>query len=122
MSQEIYVREKIEVIKKATEQQRSKFVWHTVNEISGRKQSNQGKLKAENQEEGVLIWKQHFQDLLGSEPPPVDEELIPVVNEDLPIDTSDFTMVELMQAIKRHQTTRLVVWTIYQQRFGRQVV
>ena len=73
-----------------------------MNEISGRKSSNRGKLKASNQDERVKLWQQHFQDLLSKPPVISEEEITPVFTEELNIKKGLFTMEELLKAVKKH--------------------
>ena len=98
-AQKDYVREKTDDIINATEQQKSRLVWMTVNEITGRKKTNQGKIKANTSEERIAKWKEHFSSLLG-QPPKISESPTILVNDDiLPIETADFTRDELIKCI-----------------------
>ena len=38
----------------------------TINEISGRKKSTESKLKANNDNERIILWHKHLKDLLGT--------------------------------------------------------
>ena len=44
--QEIYAQGKVDEIRTAAENQKSKIVWETVNEFTGRRGTNKGKTKA----------------------------------------------------------------------------
>ena len=68
LEQEKYVNEKISYITNAVEHQRSGIAWQTVNELTGRKGSNKGRIRAINPEERVKKWKDHFSNLLGQPP------------------------------------------------------
>ena len=95
-----YIQRKIDEITNAVSYQKSATAWKTVNEISGRKNSNNAKLKATSQEERVKLWKQHFQDLLRQSPEITDEVITPILTEELNIKKGLFTMVELLKAVK----------------------
>ncbi|XP_068691683.1 uncharacterized protein [Montipora foliosa] len=101
--QKIYLESKISQIRNSVTNKRSAEAWKTVKEITGRKSSNSSKLKAPSQEERIQLWKNHFKDLLGK-PPQVSNELInPIVQEELHIKKGDFSMDELMKALKSTQ-------------------
>ena len=97
--QEKYMKEKISKIENAHANQKSRLVWATVNEISGRKKTNTGQIKAKSPEERVNLWKQHFQNLLG-QAPVIDDVPVMKVFDKLPIETGEFTMDELKHSIK----------------------
>ena len=83
-----YVNRKIEIISNASEDQKSLLAWKTVNEITGRKNTPSGKIKADSPAERLQKWKEHFQNLLGKPPKGV---ITPVIHELLPINTDEFT-------------------------------
>ena len=97
--QEEYVKKKSREIEDAHYNHKSSLVWKTVNEISGRKKNDTGRLNVANPEERLSSWKNHFKTLLGSAPPP---NTVPVTqfHEELAIETGDFTMEELKESIK----------------------
>ena len=97
--QEKYVQEKVSVIENAHANMKSRLVWATVNEVSGRKKSNSGQIRAKSPEERVNLWKLHFQNLLG-QAPVVDGIPIMKVFDTLPIETGKFTLEELKSSIK----------------------
>ena len=99
-SQEQYVQEKTHLITAATQQHQSRLAWQTVNEISGRKSTNQGKLRAENPQDRLNKWQQHFEQLLGEPPSVIDVPVETVVDDTLPINTDPFTMDELISVVK----------------------
>ena len=101
--QKSYLESKISQIRNSATNKRSAEAWKTVNEITGRKSSNSSKLKAASQEERIQLWKNHLKDLLGK-PPQVSNELItPIVEEELNIKKGDFSMDELVKALKSTQ-------------------
>ena len=51
------------------------------------------------------LWKEHFEGLLG-QPPEVDDQPVVRVFDALPINTGDFTVTELREAIKSMQGNR----------------
>ena len=95
-----YVDTKINIINNALEHQRSRLAWEAVNEITGRKNTPTGKIKAKNPEERLEKWKDNFFRLLGQPPAITEQETIKVVQETLPINTNDFTKDELQKCIK----------------------
>ena len=103
--QKSYVQEKIRSIETAHANHQSKLAWDTVNEITRRKASKAGQIRANSPEERIKLWKDHFENLLG-QPPTIDDQPIIKVHDPLPISTSDFTMQELTLAIKMSQNNR----------------
>ena len=95
-----YINGKIDTISSASENQQSRLAWETVNEITGRKNTPTGKIKADNPEERLKKWKDHFENLLGKPPVISEQESIRVVEGTLPINTEDFTKEELLKCIK----------------------
>ena len=95
-----YINGKIDIISSATENQQSRLAWETVNEITGRKNTPTGKIKADNPEERLKKWKDHFENLLGQPPVISEQEIIRLVEGTLPINTEDFTKEELLKCIK----------------------
>ena len=81
--------------------QQSKLAWDTVNEIPGRKASNQRKLKADNPAARVRLWKDRFVTLLGQSSETTNNQLVSKVIEGIvPIHTEDFNIEELRKCIK----------------------
>ena len=73
------------------------MVWDTVNEISGRKNSKKGLIRANSHEEHVKLWKEHFEKLLG-QPIIIDDHPVERVFDSLQIKTNNFTEEELIKA------------------------
>jgi len=89
---------KIEIISNASEIKI--LAWKTINEITGRKNTPSGKIKADSPAERIQKWKHYFQNVPGK-PPVVDEAVItPVIQYLLPINTDDFNKDELLKCIK----------------------
>ena len=63
-----YIERKISQIRNATTNKQLAEAWKTVNEIIGRISNNCSRLKANDQEERIELWKNHFEDLLGKPP------------------------------------------------------
>lgn len=103
--QEEYVKEKISIIQNAHINQQSRLAWATVNEVSGRKKTASGQIKAKSAEERVKLWKEHFQKLLG-QPPDIDDKPTEKVFDTLPMETGNFTYLELRTAIKSLQNNK----------------
>ena len=55
-----YIENKIEGIQNAATNKKSSLALKTVNEISGRKNTNKAKLKAKNEKECIDLWQNHF--------------------------------------------------------------
>ena len=68
-----YMSGKIDIISSATENQKSRLTWETVNEITGRKNTPTDEIKADNSEVRLKKWKDHFENLLG-QPPIINEQ------------------------------------------------
>ena len=85
-------------IRAAADHQKSKIVWETVNEFSGRKETNNGRIKAKSTEECIKKWKDHFLNLLGQ--PSFTKRKKNVLQHTFPINTDKFTMEELNKCIK----------------------
>ena len=85
-------------IQRETEQNKSRITWEVLNEIAGRKDNKQGKLKTENPEKRVKLWKEHFEKLLVQ--PAINTTPSPtraIIGHILPTSTINFTMEELNQ-------------------------
>ena len=91
-----YISGKIDINRK---QKTNSLAWETINEIKGRKNTPTGKIKADNPEERLKRWKDHFENLRG-QPPIIEQEILRVVEETLLINTEEFTKEELLKCIK----------------------
>ena len=100
LEQEKYIKEKINDISNYVEHQRSRIAWQTVNELTGRKGSNKGRIRAVSPEERVKKWKDHFSNLLGQSPTVTTKPTVTIIHEDLPINTENIAMDELKECIK----------------------
>ena len=94
-----YIQLQIDQIQSAHINKKAATAWQVVNEVSGRKKSTQGKIKANNQEERIQKWKGHFQGLLGSAPVITDAPIQKIIPEELPIKTGIFTEEELIKVL-----------------------
>ena len=56
-----YIQNQIDKIRDLVEDRQSRIAWQTINEVSRRKNTAKGKLKAANQQERIKLWKQHFE-------------------------------------------------------------
>ena len=52
-------------IRAVADHQKSKIVWETVNEFTGGKETNNGRIRAKSTEERIKKWKDQFLNLLG---------------------------------------------------------
>ena len=85
IQQQSFIENKIQQINNAAANKQSALAWKIVNEISGRKNTNKSKLKANSQSERLDKWKEHFQNLLGNTPSISNNEIERIVNEILDI-------------------------------------
>ena len=105
-----YIQSKIDEIQNAVRNQKSAKASKIVNEVSGRKNSCRSKIKAQNNEERVKLWQQHFQDLLGK-PTKInenEEEISQIVNSELDIKKGLFTPDEIIIAVRSIQHGKAV--------------
>ena len=61
--QEKYVNKRIHAIASAMQYQKSGLAWETVNELTGRKGTNKGRIRANSPEERINRWTNHFSNL-----------------------------------------------------------
>ena len=109
-----YVNEKINIITNKAENQSSRLAWETVSEITGRKNTPAGKIKANNPEERLKKWKDHFHKLLG-QPPAIQElEINRVVQGTLPINIGDFTKEDCKSVLNPSLTEKQLDSMIFQ--------
>ena len=97
--QQAYIKKKVDIIKTASINKRSRIAWETVNEISGRKTSNPSKIRAKDNSERLEKWKDHFSNLLGKNPSITDEPIQSIASN-LSIKTGNFEIEELKYALK----------------------
>ena len=103
--QKKYMQSKIKEIKDAHINHHSRLVWDKVNEVTRRKGPKRGRITASNTDEGLAIWKDHFQKLLRQSPE-IDDQPVPKVFDALPIKTGDFIAIELQASIKSFQNNK----------------
>ena len=84
----------INKIRNSVGNRQSWIAWQTVNEVSKRKGTSRAKLKAASQEEQILMWKEHFKNLLGKSPK-VTAKTHMKINYQLDIKLGQFTQEEL---------------------------
>ena len=68
IKRQIFLFETIQRIEAANAQSEHGRSWKLINELTGRKNTKRGILKASSQEERIKKWHDHFQKLLGQEP------------------------------------------------------
>ena len=71
------------------------------NEVSRRKNTAKAKLKAENQQERIKLWKQHFENLLGNPPKITHEPITRIISKQLNIKRWPFTQEELDSVLRK---------------------
>ena len=105
MEKKRYVEEKICIIETAHVNHQARHVWATVNEVTGRKKSNEGRIRANSPEERLKLWENHFEQLLG-QPPALKDQPIERVFNTLPIETGDFMADKLQKSINASQNNK----------------
>ena len=83
------------------EDRQSRIAWQTINEVSRRKSTAKAKLKAANQQEGIKLWKQHFENLLGNPPKVTHESITRMIRKQLDIKLGPFTQEELDSVLRK---------------------
>ena len=97
VSEAEYIERQVRLIENASYFSRHVLAWKVANEVSGRKDGKMmGKINGTINERKEK-WLNHFQSLLGSAPTIPDNvfSLTPIVDHDLPIETSSFTASDL---------------------------
>ena len=79
----------------------SRIVWQTINVVSRRKSTVKAKLKAANQQERIILWKQHFENLLGNPPKVTHEPITRIISKQLDIKLRPFTQEELDSVLRK---------------------
>ena len=78
--------------------------------MSRRNSTAKAKLKAENQQERIKLWKQHFENLQGNPPKVTHEPITRIISKQLDIKLGPFTQEELdavLRKIKNRKATGL---------------
>ena len=95
-----YTQNQIEKIWDSVEDRQSRIAWQTINEVSKRKSTAKAKLRAANQQ-GVKLWKQHFENLLGNPPKVMQEPITRIISKQLDIKLGPFTKEELDWVLRK---------------------
>ena len=111
-SQKQFIENSVQRITNANDNHKSSEVWRICNQVTERKKVNKSILKADSPSHRLDLWRKHFEDLLA--PPsaqgnnPTTSNFIPktMVNQELPINTDNFTMDELEQCLKKVSTNK----------------
>ena len=96
-----YIQNQIDKIRDSVEDRLSRIAWQMINEVSKRKSTTKAKLKAENQQERIKLWKQHFENLLGNPPKVTYEPITRIISKQLDIKHGPFTQEELDSVLKK---------------------
>ena len=96
-----YIQNQIDKIRDSVEDRQSRIAWQTINEMSRRKSTAKAKLKAANQQEGIKLWKQHFENLLGNPPKVTNEPITRIMSKQLDIKLGPFTKEELDSVLRK---------------------
>ena len=81
-------------------------MWETVNELTRRKRTNKGRIKAKNPKNRIKKRKDHFLNLLGQPSEIKPETTRTVLQHTLPINTDNFTLDELNKCIKSFKNNK----------------
>ena len=103
-----YIQLKIDEIKNAVTNKKSALAWKAINEISGRKKSNKARMKAKNDKECILLWHNHFKELLGKKITSTRHINLDENEQDLDIKRGLFTSDKLLKSTKRIQNGKSV--------------
>ena len=77
-----------------------------MNEFTGRKGTNKGRIKAKSPEDHIKKWKDHFENLLGQPHVITLKPTRAMIQRTLPINTAEFTMEELKNCIKSFRNNK----------------
>ena len=81
------------------EDRQSRIAWQTINGVEGRAQPKQNiKLKTNKK---IILWKQHFENLLGNPPKVTHEPITRINSKQLDIKLGPFTRVELDSVLRK---------------------
>ena len=83
------------------EDRQSRIAWQTINEVSRRKSTAKTKLKAANHQERVILWKRHFENLLGNPPKVTHKPITRIISWQLNIKLGPFTQEQLDSALRK---------------------
>ena len=96
-----YIQNQIGKIRDWVEDSQSRIAWQTINEVSRRKNTAKGKLRAANQQERIKLWKQHFEKLRGNPPKITHEPITRIISKQLDIKLGPFTQEELDSVLRK---------------------
>ena len=74
--------------------------------MSRRRSTAKAKLKAENQQEWIKLWKQHLENLLGNPPKVTHEPITWIISKQLDIKLGPFTKEELNSVLRKIKNTK----------------
>ena len=98
------INKQVDEIKQAHVTQQHGKAWNLINQITGRKNSPTGKLKAKNQEERKKLWHDHFKKLLGENPSreeTTDVEINTIL-DNLNIKETTISLLKNIEQLKGH--------------------
>ena len=76
--------------------------------MSKRKSTSRAKLKATSQEEQILLWKEHFKNLLGKSPKVTDEPIMKIIDIHLDIKLGQCTQKELNIVLSKFKNRKAI--------------
>ena len=96
------------------ENRESRKAWQTVKEVIRRKCTAKAKLKTPSEQERLQLWKQHFENLLGTSPKVTHEPITKIISKQLDIKLGKFMQEELdcvRRKIKIEQQQALIKYS-----------
>ena len=96
-----YIKNQIENIGHSVENRHSMTAWQMINEVSRRNSTAKANLKATNQQERIILWKQYFQNLLGNPPKVKHEPTTRIISKQLDFNLGSFTPEELDSVLRK---------------------
>ena len=95
-----YIQNQIDKIRDSVEDKQSRITWQTINEMSRRKSTTKAKLKIS------MLWKQHFESLLGNPLKVTHEPITRIISKQLDIKLEQFTQEELNSVLRKIKNTK----------------
>ena len=96
-----YIQNQIDKIRDSIEDRQSRIAWQMVNKVSRRKSTVKIKLKATCQEEQIQLWKEHYENLLGSPLKVTHEPIMRIISKQLDIKLGQFTLEKLDSVLRK---------------------
>ena len=115
----LILQNQIDKISDSVADRQSRIAWKTVSDVSRWKSTAKAKLKATSQQERILIWKQHFDNLLGNLSKVTHEPITRIVSKQLDIKIGQFTQEELDPVLRKIKNRNQQGFMKYSQKYER---